>query len=90
MKRIHIYVSGLVQGVYFRHNTMIQADRLALNGWVKNLTDGRVEIICEGSDESIDKMAAWCNIGPIGAYVEGLEIQQEEFKNEFKKFQIIY
>jgi acylphosphatase len=90
MKRIHIYVSGLVQGVYFRHNTMIQAEILDLKGWVRNLTDGRVEIVCEGKDESIDKLAVWCSIGPRGAYVKGLDVQQEEFKNEFKKFQIAY
>jgi acylphosphatase len=90
MKRIHIYVNGLVQGVYFRYNTMIEAERLGLKGWVRNLTDGRVEIVCEGSDESVDKLAVWCKTGPRGALVEGLDIQQETIKNEFKKFQIIY
>jgi acylphosphatase len=90
MKRIHIYVSGLVQGVYFRHNAFIQAEGLGLKGWARNLTDGRVEIICEGSNESVDKMAAWCRVGPRGACVNGLDIQQEEFKNEFKNFQILY
>jgi acylphosphatase len=90
MKRIHIYVSGLVQGVYFRQNTMIQAELLGLKGWVRNLTDGRVEIICEGSDESVDRLTAWCNIGPGGARVESINIQQEEFKNEFNKFRILH
>jgi len=90
MKRNHIYVSGLVQGVYFRHNTMLHAEMLGIKGWVRNLRDGRVEIVCEGNDESVDKFTAWCNIGPRGAYVEGLDIEQEEFKNEFNKFQILY
>jgi acylphosphatase len=90
MKRIHIYVSGLVQGIYFRHNTMIQAEGLGLKGWVRNLSDGRVEIVCEGKDEFVDKLATWCSVGPRGAYIKGLEIQHEEFINEFNKFQIIY
>jgi acylphosphatase len=90
MKRNHIYVRGIVQGVYFRHNTMIQAEELGLKGWVRNLNDGRVEIICEGDDESVDEFTAWCSKGSRGAYVENLDIRHEEFKNEFKKFQILY
>ncbi len=90
MKRIHIYVKGLVQGVFFRHNTIVHARELDLKGWVKNLIDGRVEILCEGNDESVDKLVAWCKIGPIGAQVEEVEIQQEEVNNEFQNFEIIY
>jgi acylphosphatase len=90
MKRNHIYVTGLVQGVYFRHNTMIQAKGLGLKGWVRNLTDGRVEIVCEGKGECVDKFTAWCSTGPRGAHVKSLDIQQEEFKNEFNKFKILY
>lgn len=90
MKRIHIYVSGLVQGVYFRHNTKIKAEEFGLKGWVRNLSDGRVEIVCEGISDSIDKMTAWCRRGPRGAYVEHLEIYQGEFINEFNEFRIEY
>lgn len=90
MKRVHIYVSGIVQGVFFRHNTISKAKELGLNGWVRNLRDGRVEIICEGNGDCIDRMIEWCSEGPRDAYVENLDIRWEEFKNEFNSFQITY
>ena len=90
MKRIHIYLSGIVQGVSFRHYTVVKAKELGLKGLVRNISDGRVEIASEGNSDSIDKMIAWCRKGPIGAYVENLDIQWEEFKNEFSSFQITY
>jgi len=69
---------------------MLHARELNLKGWVKNLMDGRVEILCEGKDESVDKLEAWCRTGPAGARVEDVEIQQEEVNNEFQNFKIIY
>lgn len=89
MKRVHIFVKGIVQGVFFRHFTQQQARQLDIKGWVRNLPDGRVEIVCEGSTDSIEKMIAWCKKGPQGAYVEGIDVQYEEYKNEFTDFKII-
>ena len=90
MKRACIHVSGTVQGVYFRQNTLIKAQELGLKGLVKNLWDGRVEIVCEGSGESIDNIIAWCRKGPRGARVEDVDIQWEEFMDEFDDFRIAY
>lgn len=90
MKRVHVYVTGRVQGVFFRHNTMVKAKELGLKGWVRNTKDGRVEIVCEGDGNSIDKMITWCKKGPSGASVENLNFQWEEFKNEFSNFQVSY
>jgi len=90
MKRLHIYVSGIVQGVFFRQSTLTKAKEFGIYGWVKNLRDGGVEIVCEGNEESLKKMVIWCKKGPDGAFVSGIDVQWEDFKNEFKKFQIIY
>ena len=90
MKRLHIYVSGIVQGVFFRQSTLTKAKEFGIYGWVKNLRDGGVEIVCEGDEESLKKMAIWCKKGPDGAFVSGADVQWEDFKNEFKKFQINY
>jgi acylphosphatase len=90
MKRVHIQVSGVVQGVYFRQNTLAKAREFGLRGLVRNLPDGKVEVICEGNQEAIDNMIAWCKKGPRDARVEGLDIQWEEFENEFKDFRIAY
>jgi acylphosphatase len=90
MKRVHIYVSGLVQGVYFRQNTLVKARELDLRGLVRNLPDGRVEVICEGKAEAIESLIAWCRKSPRGSHVESLDIEWEEFQDEFKDFQIAY
>jgi len=59
MKRVHIFVSGIVQGVFFRHFTSMKAKQLGLTGWVRNLRDGRVEMVCEGNEDAIKEMIAW-------------------------------
>jgi acylphosphatase len=89
-KRVHILVNGLVQGVYFRHYTARTAQQLNLSGWVRNLRDGRVEILCEGNYDSLDRMVAWSRKGPSGAHVEGIDITWEGFTGEFDDFKILY
>lgn len=88
--RVHVFISGLVQGVFFRWNTKKMADKLQLSGWVRNLPDGRVEAIFEGNRESIEKMIEWCKKGPSEAIVEKVEIIWEEYKSEYKGFKIVY
>lgn len=87
---MHVFISGLVQGVFFRWNTKKMADKLKLSGWVRNLSDGRVEAIFEGDKESIEKMIEWCKKGPPEAIVEKVEIIWEEYKGEYKGFKIVY
>lgn len=90
MKRIRAIICGRVQGVFFRHNTKKVADKLSVKGWVRNNPDNSVEIVAEGSDDTIDKLIEWCRKGPIGAKVDKLDIKEEKPKNEFKNFSIIY
>lgn len=89
MKRIHVYISGKVQGVNFRWNTKLVADRLGIKGWVKNLTDGRVEIIAEGNDEKIQIFLKYVKKGPVLARIDEIDVIEQEYKNEFKEFSII-
>jgi acylphosphatase len=89
-KRLHIFVSGIVQGVFFRQSTTIKAEELDLKGWVKNLRDGRVEIVCEGKKHSLDKMLQWCRKGPDAAFVDDVDVRWEEFVGDFNGFQTLY
>ena len=65
----HAYVSGKVQGVYFRQATQEQADALDLDGWVRNLADGSVEVQAEGPVHQLTELLLWCERGPAGAEV---------------------
>ena len=73
----HGYVSGRVQGVYFRQATAEQAERLDLDGWVRNLADGRVEVLFEGEEAAVDELAGWLQQGPEAAEVTALELQEQ-------------
>lgn len=86
--RAHVYVSGIVQGVFFRSQTAMMAYRLNVRGWVRNLRDGRVEALFEGEKEGVDGMLKYCRRGPAGAVVEDVEISWEEYKGEFSRFSI--
>ena len=66
-------VSGHVQGVYFRASTQAQARQLGLRGQVRNLPDGRVEVVAAGPADAIDALAAWLAIGPDAARVDRVE-----------------
>ena len=89
-KRIHIYVSGIVQGVYFRASTVNKAKSLGVTGWVKNLPDRRVEILVEGNEEMLNHLLEWCKKGPLGAEVDDVEIKVLPFMREFNDFKIVY
>ena len=71
--RLHVFVSGRVQGVFFRDSTRRKALELGLAGWVRNLPDGRVEAVFEGPREAIEAAHAWCRNGPPLARVEDVE-----------------
>ncbi|NIA02992.1 MAG: acylphosphatase [Nitrospirae bacterium] len=88
--RVHLYISGKVQGVYFRENTYKKARLLKLSGWVKNLSDGRVEVVIEGTQKYVDEMISWCRIGRAPATVTEVEEIWEEPNGEFYSFDIIY
>ena len=86
--RGHVFISGRVQGVSFRYAALRQAVRVGVTGWVRNLTDGRVEIVCEGGAEGVRQMVDWCNAGPPGALIEDVEVAWEYPTGEFPSFEI--
>lgn len=75
--RYHILVSGKVQGVGYRMSVLQVAKRLNLNGWVKNLSDGRVEAIFEGNMSDVEQMLGWCRQGNSIAVVQDIAVKQE-------------
>ncbi|MCY1380344.1 Acylphosphatase [compost metagenome] len=79
MQRIclHGYVSGRVQGVFFRQATAEQAERLDVDGWVRNLGDGRVEVLLEGEEPAVRELAAWLEQGPPRAKVTALALEEQ-------------
>ena len=86
--RARVVISGYVQGVFFRANTITRANELDLKGWVKNRWDNKVEAVFEGDQENIERVIAWCHKGPPGASVQDVSVKWEEYKGEFNTFQI--
>lgn len=84
--KVHVFVFGKVQGVFFRSSTRDKAEELSLSGWVRNLDDGRVEAVFEGEKEAVDKMVEWCKAGPENAKVTKVEVVAEDPKGDFKGF----
>ena len=78
MVRRHLWVTGKVQGVWYRGSCAEQARALGVSGWAHNLPDGRVEVVAEGGREAVDKLVAWCHQGPSSAWVSAVEVQAEE------------
>ena len=89
-KRIHIFVTGRVQGVFFRQSTRVMALKNNVNGWVRNLDDGRVEIVAEGEKQNIDNLTTWCKTGPANSRVDEFELSEENYTNEFENFEVRY
>jgi acylphosphatase len=86
--RVHLLISGQVQGVFFRANTRRAANELGLKGWVRNVPEGMVEVVAEGRKHSLDKLIEYCRKGPEGSKVENIEIKWEDFRNEFGGFDV--
>ena len=88
MKRVHIIISGRVQGVFFRDGAQKEAERLGVFGWVRNADDGRVEAVLEGDDSAVEELVEWCRHGPAAAKVDDVKISEEKFKGEFDGFEV--
>lgn len=86
---VHVFISGFVHGVGFRHFVRKNARDLKLLGWVKNLPDGRVEALFSGEKESIEKAIEVCKKGSFISEVENVEVEWTEEKSEFSEFTII-
>lgn len=89
MERAHVFISGRVQGVFYRANTKEKANKIGVNGWVKNLKDGRVEAVFEGEKKDVEKMIEWCHKGSPQADVEEVKVKWEEPKR-IEEFEIRY
>jgi acylphosphatase len=88
--RAHVFMSGRVQGVFFRSETSLEAKKRGVNGWIRNLPDDRVEAIFEGEQENVKKLVEFCKLGPPGARVVDVEVVWEHYTGEFEDFEIRY
>ena len=90
MKRLNIKVYGKVQGVFFRAFTKEKADLLGIVGWVRNLPDGTVQIVAEGTPERLEEFLSYIRQGPPLAVVTKVESFEEPGDGEFNGFEIRY
>jgi len=88
--RVHVFVSGRVQGVFFRSETKHSAESRDVKGWVRNLSDGRVEAVFEGEEETVKALVEFCRRGPLGAIVANVDLTWENYTGEFDDFKMKY
>ncbi len=87
-ERVHVFVEGVVQGVFFRATTKKKALSFNVKGWVRNIEDGRVEAVFEGESEDVKKILDFVSSGPIGAKVINVIKTKEDYVGEFSSFSI--
>lgn len=87
-KRVHLRITGRVQGVGFRYAALAEARRLGARGWVRNTHNGAVELLAEGDEEHLRRLIVWCHAGPPGAHVTAVEQQWLGATGEFNDFSI--
>ncbi len=88
-KSIRLYITGTVQGVFFRDFIKESADNLELKGYVRNLEDGRVEVRFEGDGKKVDEMTEICKKGPKHASIRRVDVIEEPFQ-DFGDFKILH
>jgi acylphosphatase len=86
--RAHLFISGYVQGVFFRETTKRRADYLNVTGWVRNRDDGRVEAVFEGEAQDVKRLVEWCRHGPPMATVTNVDVKWENYVGQFDSFEI--
>jgi len=89
-QRVRILESSNVQGVFFRQALKVVAKKNNVSGWVRNLKDRRVEAVFEGDSKSISSVIEWARVGPANSRIDDIEVINEEFKNEFSTFEVLY
>lgn len=87
--RVNIIVTGKVQGVFFRASALERAQGLNLTGWVKNLPDGSVELLAEGTRYALEDLITWCKSGPPEAEVQDVIARWGRYEGEFRTFMIV-
>jgi acylphosphatase len=89
-RRAHVWITGRVQGVFFRAYTRDAAQMIGVTGWVRNLPDGRVEAVFEGESGKVEKMIEWCGEGSPMSRIEKVEILEEVYTGDFNRLAITY
>ncbi len=90
MIRVHLTISGKVQGVFFRAHTREKAEELGVTGWVANEADGTVSVVAEGPENKINNFVDWCHSGPSTSEVKKVKIDKVDYMDEFSRFSIRY
>ena len=88
METRHLLISGKVQGVFFRETSQRLAEKLHINGWIKNCPDGKVEAMITGEESDVERFIEFCKAGPERAFVEKVEVSKRE-TTDFQKFEVI-
>ncbi len=86
--RVELRIVGRVQGVFYRASARAKARELGLAGHARNLHDGAVEIVAEGEEASLERLVAWCRVGPPTARVTRVEVKRAPATGEFKGFYV--
>ena len=89
-RRVHVWITGRVHGVFFRAYTRDTALLAGVNGWVRNLPDGRVEAIFEGNVGNVESVVNWCHEGSPMSRVDNVEVLEEVYIGEFADFRITH
>lgn len=88
-KSLRLYITGTVQGVFFRQFVKENAERHNVKGFVRNLEDGRIEVFLEGNADEVNKMIELCSKGPKHAQIRNVEMKKESFQ-DFKTFKLLH
>lgn len=88
-KSIRLYITGTVQGVFFRSFIKTNAEKFNVKGFTRNLEDGRIEVFLEGDSNDVNKMAELCKHGPKHSIINKVEIKPERFQ-DFNTFKILH
>lgn len=89
MKAYDVRLNGKVQGVFFRASAKVEANRLGVRGWVTNLSDGSVSLFLQHEEQApLDELLAWCKVGPPGAEVGWLDVQETEPDGSLRGFEV--
>ncbi|HZE96958.1 MAG TPA: acylphosphatase [Planctomycetota bacterium] len=88
MVRARLLISGIVQGVGYRWSCRREGQGIGVTGWVRNLPDGRVEAVAQGTREQVEKLIKWCYRGPEEARVTDIAVTYEETLEDFRDFGI--
>ena len=88
--RVRLIIEGHVQGVWFRDSTRRKANELGISGWVKNRSDGGVEVLAEGGPGAVRLLTEWCHKGPPRAVVQKVRETPEQWTGEFDSFDIVF